>query len=77
MIKMNTKITTRIWKDSILIGKRVKYINQKFDVSIVKVARGSQASDNQNLIIEEADYVTFTGDSKNCLELFRWTSKTK
>lgn len=70
---MKTTIETRIWKGSILIGKRVKYINLKFDVIINKVSRGSNASDNINLIIEEADYINFTGDTKSCLNLLKET----
>lgn len=73
--KNNTKITTRVWKGSILIGKKVRYINEKFDVEINKVTRGSNASDNINLIIEEADYITFSGDTNSCLKLLRETIK--
>lgn len=73
--KYNTTITTRVWKGSILIGKRVIYINERFNVIVEKVSRGSQASDNTDLIIEEADYITFSGNSKDCLELFKETSK--
>ncbi len=72
--KHNTTITTRIWKGSLLIGKKVKYINQKFNVVISKVSRGSQASDNKDLIIEEADYITFSGDSNSCLDLLKETA---
>ena len=73
-MKENTKMTTRIWKGSLLIKKRVKYINQKFDgVNIIKVKRGSEASDNLELIVEEGDYITFIGDSNSCLDLFKET----
>ena len=72
---MNTKITTRIWEGSILIDKKVKYINLEFDVIIKKVLRGFRAVDNIDLIVEEADYITFIGDSKNCLKLLEKTTK--
>lgn len=66
---------TRVWKGSTLIGKEVRYINLHFDVIINKVSRGSNASDNLNLIIEEADYINFTGNSESCLKLFKETAE--
>ena len=71
---MAIKITVRIWKGSPLIKKKVKYIEEKFQVKIDKISRGKQASDSREMILEEADYITFNGNNDDCLELAKATS---
>ncbi len=56
-----SKIEFRIWENSSLIGKRVSFLCNKFNVTISKISRGTQASDNQNIILDEADYICVEG----------------
>ncbi len=66
----------RIWKGSLLVKKRVEYIEEEFDVTVTKVGRGINASDNKNLILEEGDYITFNGSNDACLKVVKATIPT-
>jgi len=71
---MKTKMVTRVWEDSPLIGEKVKDINQNFDVTITKVARGSEATNpSGELKIREADYISFVAENEPCLKLLKNT----
>ena len=72
---MNPKMEIRIWEKSKLIGKSIKDISKEYDVEIIKVARGENATNpDENLIINEADYITYQGDSSSCLKLLKESS---
>ena len=70
---MVCSMEVRIWKGSLLVDKRVEYVEEEFGVIVTKVGRGVQASDNKEVILEEADYITFNGGNDNCLKLVKAT----
>ena len=74
---MAVSMEVRIWKGSPLIKKRVVYIEEEFNITITKVGRGINASDNKEIIIEEADYISFNGTNDNCLKLVKATIPSK
>ena len=71
--KDNTKIECRIWRYSKLIGEKVFDVEEEYTVKIIKVARGKLATDNKTQILEEADYIRFSGTTVNCLDLLNAT----
>ncbi len=72
MQNMKPCMELRIWEKSSLIGKKISNINSTFNVSIIKVARGKEASNpKDDLIIEAADYISFIGNSEDCLNLLK------
>lgn len=70
MQTMEPTIELRIWEKSSLIGKTKGEIDKDLGVSIIKVARGTKATNpSENLIIEAADYVTFIGNEEACAKM--------
>lgn len=63
----------RIWKGSLLVKKRVKYVEEAYEVTVTKVGRGINASDSKEIILEEADYITFNGSNDACLRVVKAT----
>lgn len=78
MLNMKPNFTIRIWKDSSLVGRTIRDISKKFNVIIIKVARGSEATNpSGDLTINEADYITYKGEDKACLELLKNSAQIK
>lgn len=67
---MKSKMEIRIWEGSPLIGKDINSINDEFNIKIIKVSRGQEATNPKgDLIIEEADYIRYIGDSSDCINV--------
>ncbi len=74
---MINQMEVRIWEGSVLVKKRVKYIEEHFGITVTKIGRGKEASDNKNIILEEGDYITYNGTNDNCLNLLKATIPEK
>jgi len=63
---------TRVWGGSPLIGKRKDEIEKQFHVEVIKVSRGLDATNPPDeLILQEADYITYIGKSADCIKVLR------
>ena len=62
----------RLWKGSPLIGKTVGEIIKDYGVTVIKVARGREATNPPpDLVLKEADYISYVGQSKECLDILK------